>query len=187
MKNFISSFICVKKDIKSTLNFCNSKFQLWNMLKRAFCLHFFSSFRYGEYRQSIVNIVVHLKPKTTTTSSPEASSSSSSATGNPTASALTPNSFAKSPSVSYNATNQISSTSSVKNITAINAEEEFQRQFFILRVFVLGSIGCVFSTLVLMFLVYFMYLWRTWDSGTKRDQNAGGPSDSGVEFSKAFF
>ena len=27
-------------------------------------------FRYGEYRQSIVNLVVHMKPKTTTTSSP---------------------------------------------------------------------------------------------------------------------
>ena len=62
----------------------------------------------------------------------------------------------------------------------MSAEEEYERQFFYLRVFVLGSIGCVFSTLVLMFWIYFMYLWRTWDSGSKREQMAACP-ETGFE------
>ena len=51
----------------------------------------------------------------------------------------------------------------------LSAKQEYDRQFFILRVIVLGTIGGVLSTLVLMFWIYFMYLWRTWDSG-KREQ-----------------
>ena len=51
----------------------------------------------------------------------------------------------------------------------ISAEEDYERQFFILRMIVLGTIGCVFSILGLIFWVYFVYLWKTWDSGKQKD------------------
>ena len=63
-----------------------------------------------------------------------------------------------------------SSPSNTTTAVPLTPEEEYERQFFILRVLVLGTIGCVFSTLLLLFWVYFMYLWKTWDSGSKRDQ-----------------
>ena len=108
--------------------------------------------------------MVHLKPKATTTLSPESSPPSSA--GSPTASALTPHTFgAKIQNQNNNSTN--TSTTSIP----ISPEEEYERNFFLLRVFVLGTIGCVFSTLVLMFWIYFMYLWKTWDSG-KRSASA---------------
>ena len=50
-------------------------------------------------------------------------------------------------------------------VNPISAEEDYERQFFILRMIVLGTIGCVFSILGLIFWVYFVYLWKTWDSG----------------------
>ena len=132
------------------------------------------NFRYGEHRQNIVNLVIHLKPRTTTTSSPSSSSSQGTAveaTGDPTASALTPNTYLNAVG-SIRATN----TSAIQNstTTAVNIlseKEEYERKFFLLRVFVLGTIGCVFSTLTLMFWIYFMYLWRTWDAG-KRDSGS---------------
>ena len=131
-------------------------------------------FRYGEHRQNILNLVIHLKPRTTTTSSPSSSSSQGTAveaTGDPTASALTPNTYLNAVG-SIRATN----TSAIQNstTTAVNIlseKEEYERKFFLLRVFVLGTIGCVFSTLTLMFWIYFMYLWRTWDAG-KRDSGS---------------
>jgi len=139
--------------------------------------------RYGEYRQSIVNLVVHMKPKTTTTSSPS-SSSAAAATGNPTASALTPNSFANNArggpaSGSGGASagngnvnnNNNSNSHNSTTVNPISAEEDFEHSFFILRMIVLGTIGCVFSILGLIFWVYFVYLWKTWDSG-KREQMA---------------
>ena len=131
-------------------------------------------FRYGEHRQNILNLVIHLKPRTTTTSSPSSSSSQGTAveaTGDPTASALTPNTYLNAVG-SIRATN----TSAIQNSTAtavniLSEKEEYERKFFLLRVFVLGTIGCVFSTLTLMFWIYFMYLWRTWDAG-KRDSGS---------------
>ena len=36
-----------------------------------------------------------------------------------------------------------------------------------LKVLVIGGIGLVLGSLLVMFWAYFMYLWRTWD--TKRD------------------
>ena len=118
--------------------------------------------------------MIHLKPRTTTTSSPSSSSSQGTAveaTGDPTASALTPNTYLNAVG-SIRATN----TSAIQNstTTAVNIlseKEEYERKFFLLRVFVLGTIGCVFSTLTLMFWIYFMYLWRTWDAG-KRDSGS---------------
>ena len=88
-------------------------------------------FRYGEYRQSIVNLVVHMKPKTTTTSSP--SSSAAAATGNPTASALTPNSFANNPRASDtagkgSANNNSSQSNNTTTVNPMSAEEEYERQ-----------------------------------------------------------
>ena len=46
-------------------------------------------------------------------------------------------------------------------------EEEYQKQFFYLRVFVLGGVGLVLGTLALIFWLYFLYLWRTWDAHNK--------------------
>ena len=82
-----------------------------------------------------------------------------------TASALTPNSFANNPKGSPSGNGNNSSSNNSTTINPVSSEEEFEHQFFILRCFVLGTIGCVFSVLVLMFWIYFMYLWRTWDSG----------------------
>ena len=53
-------------------------------------------------------------------------------------------------------------------VNPISAEEDYERQFFILRMIVLGTIGCVFSILGLIFWVYFVYLWKTWDSGKQK-------------------
>ena len=39
------------------------------------------------------------------------------------------------------------------------------------QVLVLGGIGSVLASLVVLFLVYYAYLWRTWDSN-KRDHQA---------------
>jgi hypothetical protein len=129
----------------------------------------FLLFRYGEYRQSIVNLVIQLKPRTTTTlspSSPSSSSSSSSAaaaTGDPTASALTPH-------IIFSKINTTSSSSNSSSSVTSSAVADYEYQFFILRVIVLGTIGCVFSVLGLTFWIYFVYLWRTWDSAPpKRD------------------
>ncbi len=91
------------------------------------------------------------------------------------ASALTPNSHANhglntnsnlgldvaaGETLTGNAT--ASSSSTTQN--PLTELQEYERQFFLLRVFVLGSIGCVLSTLALMFWIYFMYLWKTWDT-----------------------
>ena len=56
----------------------------------------------------------------------------------------------------------------------ISAEEDYERQFFILRMIVLGTIGCVFSILGLIFWVYFVYLWKTWDSGKQECTQISG-------------
>lgn len=48
-------------------------------------------------------------------------------------------------------------------------EEEYQRQFFLLKIFVLGGIGFVFLILAVIFWSYYMYLWRTWDSNKRPD------------------
>ena len=58
-------------------------------------------------------------------------------------------------------------------VNPISAEEDYERQFFILRMIVLGTIGCVFSILGLIFWVYFVYLWKTWDSGKPGKQISG--------------
>ena len=39
-----------------------------------------------------------------------------------------------------------------------------------LKVFVIGGIGVVLGSLLVLFWAYFMYLWRTWDS--KRDPSS---------------
>ena len=128
-----------------------------------------------------------MKPKTTTTSSPS-SSSAAVATGNPTASALTPNSFdgknGRGESVLTGKGNVNTSAGNTTTINPISAEEEYERQFFLLRVFVLGTIGCVFSVLGLMFWIYFMYLWKTWDSG-KRENMATATSAVEVPYSES--
>jgi hypothetical protein len=105
-------------------------------------------------------------------------SSAAAATGNPTASALTPNSFANNArggpaSGSGGASagngnvnnNNNSNSHNSTTVNPISAEEDYEHQFFVLRMIVLGTIGCVFSILGLIFWVYFVYLWRTWDSG----------------------
>ena len=125
--------------------------------------------------------MIHLRPRTTTTSSPSsiaASEADIEATGDPTASALTPNTY-------FRTTN----TSAIQNNTSVNAvseAEEYERNFFLLRVLVLGTIGCVFSTLTLMFWIYFMYLWRTWDAG-KRDSAASNVAPEDLEIQRVSF
>lgn len=52
----------------------------------------------------------------------------------------------------------------------IENREEYQRKFFLLKVFILGGISIVLGTLAVIFWTYFMYLWRTWD--TKREPTA---------------
>ena len=106
------------------------------------------------------------------------SSSAAAATGNPTASALTPNSFANNAqgrpasgsggALAGNGNVNNNNNSNSHNSTTVNpisVEEDFEHNFFILRMIVLGTIGCVFSILGLIFWVYFVYLWKTWDSG----------------------
>lgn len=120
--------------------------------------------RYGEHKQNIINMVVHLRPTTST-------ASTSLNTGNPpTASALTPNSQAMNTLTVQPTLNNNSTT-----INPLTEIQEYERNFYYLRVFVLGTIGCVLSTLALMFWIYFMYLWKTWDSGNKRESTSVMP------------
>ena len=141
--------------------------------------------------------MVHLRPRTTTTSSPSSSSSLSSqgntaveATGDPTASALTPNTYLnaiRGSSATNTSAIQNSTTSAEDlSVNVLSEKEEYERNFFLLRVLVLGTIGCVFSTLTLMFWVYFMYLWRTWDAG-KRDSGSVSMPNEDLEIQRVSF
>lgn len=68
------------------------------------------------------------------------------------------------------------------NIKGISTEEEeYQRQFFLLKVFVLGGVGSVITLLAAIFWAYFMYLWRTLDNSLKRDHVIGGGPGGGVD------
>ena len=60
-------------------------------------------------------------------------------------------------------------------------EDEYQRQFFLLKVFVLGGVGSVLTILAALFWAYFMYLWKTLDSSLKRDHVIGGGPGGGVD------
>ena len=60
-------------------------------------------------------------------------------------------------------------------------EEEYQRQFFLLKVFVLSGVGSVLTILAALFWAYFMYLWRTLDNSLKRDHVIGGGPGGGVD------
>ena len=61
-------------------------------------------------------------------------------------------------------------------------EEEYQRKFFLLKVFVLGGVGSVLTILAALFWAYFMYLWRTLDNSLKRDHVIGGGPGGGVDY-----
>ena len=100
-----------------------------------FCIILGFSRRYGEYRTNVLNLVIHLKPTTTTSLPTSSSSSSTFATGDPTASALTPNSNSKGNN------NDLSNPKPIQNATTVNPLleiQEYERQFFLLRV--LGKI-----------------------------------------------
>ncbi|XP_040581464.1 uncharacterized protein [Lepeophtheirus salmonis] len=43
-------------------------------------------------------------------------------------------------------------------------EKEYQRNFFFLKVFILGGMCFVLGSLALLFWLYFMFLWRSWES-----------------------
>ena len=64
-------------------------------------------------------------------------------------------------------------------------EKEYEKQFLMLRICVLGTIGSVLSSLALMFWIYFMYLWRTWDSGKSRSGDSSGGGGLGHGGSQA--
>ena len=60
-------------------------------------------------------------------------------------------------------------------------EEEYQKKFFMLKVFVLGGVGSVLTLLAALFWAYFMYLWKTLDNSLKRDHVIGGGPGGGVD------
>ena len=93
--------------------------------------------RYGEYRTNVLNLVVHLKPTTTTSEPASPWSSAASATGDPTASALTPHG-------KFDPSNAPKTTQNATTIDPLWAEKEYERQFFMLRVFGKSS-SCLFT------------------------------------------
>lgn len=46
---------------------------------------------------------------------------------------------------------------------------------FVLQLVVLGGVGFVLATLTGVFWAYFMYLWKTWESGKKEAILGPGP------------
>ena len=123
------------------------------------------------------------KPTTTTIpASSVPSLSTSYATGDPTASALTPQHGLNETSLSG------TSSKNNNNATTVDPfllEKQYEKQFLMLRICVLGTIGSVLSSLALMFWIYFMYLWRTWDSGKSRAGDSSQYSGGGLGGSQA--
>lgn len=60
---------------------------------------------------------------------------------------------------------------------SIENTPEYKRQFFLLKMFVLGGIGSVFAVLAVLFWIYFMYLWRTWDANKREHLTAADLED----------
>ena len=141
--------------------------------------------RYGEMQTSLFTVVVieHPPPgngsRTTTTASTTSTSSTTEA------------SRSDSPASTEE------TTSEAENATATEAPwklqyyvpggkfntkeelEDYQRRFFMLKVFVLGGIGIVLGILAVIFWIYFFILYQTWDAN-KRDMSGNDSRRNGM-------
>ena len=113
--------------------------------------------RYGEFVSSKVNLIIIEKPRPSTKEPPTTRKS--------TTSSLT--------TTTTNNSQIVVSTQKTKNEAELI--EEYRQQFFLLKIFVLGTIGLVLTGLVGLFWAYFLYLWKTLDNSLKRDHVVMGP------------